>query len=987
MRRVINKVAVAALGCASRASSLEVAPLVESLAARKVFDRDFIASGTAKFVKLEFDPTYQSAFQQEDHVDHLFGYLTATARAQNGSDFFFSKESATQAVYVSGSSHAAELKVMKRVNSFVASRTKSTQAVSVRSYTSPVEDVVLFSVTLSPFVEVPKKQTIVDTARIGGESFQRRPDDVKAHYQALMDKVWTSTEPVQTIRDGGNGTHIVQLALVADRTTYFAELCALIQETPGAKVTKKFLETFSNGVHIYTLYVTGCDAKTLEARTSWIALLPNRPNNAISTLHQSLLLNAEQTVFAHCLITFAFYFTPPATDEDFSSIKTLLAKDETAGKRLNNLRATLSQEMMSERYTGQLIAEYPALLKALFDDFKAGSTAASRAALRDTITAQLKADGRSAHDQKTFETFLTFNEAVLKHNFGKASKAALAFRLNPAFIGNLDFPRVPHGIFFFVGGNWRGFHVRFTEIARGGVRMILSNASTYKKNKMTVFQENFNLANTQLLKNKDIPEGGSKGTLLVSNRYITKFDEVKCKQLFLQYVDALLDVIIPGTEGVVDNLKREEIIFLGPDENTAGSFPSAGALYSKQRGYKAWKSFTTGKDPDIGGIPHDTYGMTTRSVRQCVEGIYRKLGLNEETLTKFQTGGPDGDLGSNEILRSKEKYIGLADIAAVVHDPSGVNKEELVRLAKARKRLDDFDESKLGPGGFKVLAGENGAVTLPDGATYTSGSALRDTFHLSKYVKCDVFVPCGGRPASVTLQNVHQLIDVDGATGEAMLSGKYEKISRDALRFRVIVEGANLFLTQDARLALERCGVVIIKDATANKGGVTSSSLEVLTGLALSDAEHSQLMSARSADDAPEFYKSIVAEICSRVENNANREFEAIWREHEANPTTPKTLICDALSEKIVVIRTNILKSNVFEDKKFLRYVMLNYTPQTLQKTVPIDTIMERVPANYQHAICAMWLASDYVYKNGSKGNEFDFFQFMQKHYEQAAKV
>lgn len=145
--------------------------------------------------------------------------------------------------------------------------------------------------------------------------------------------------------------------------------------------------------------------------------------------------------------------------------------------------------------------------------------------------------------------------------------------------------------------------------------------------------------------------------------------------------------------------------------------------------------------------------------------------------------------------------------------------------------------------------------------------------------------------------------------------------------------------------------------------------------------------SARSADDAPEFYKSIVAEICSRVENNANREFEAIWREHEANPTTPKTLICDALSEKIVVIRTNILKSNVFEDKKFLRYVMLNYTPQTLQKTVPIDTIMERVPANYQHAICAMWLASDYVYKNGSKGNEFDFFQFMQKHYEQAAKI
>lgn len=987
MRRAINKASVAVLGCAARGASLNSAQLEEGLATRKVFDREFVSSGAAQFAKLEFDPTYQSAFQLEDHVDHLYGYLTATARAKSGSDFFFSKECETQATYITTASHEAELKVFKRIDQFVKSKKTNTHAVSVRSYTSPVEDVVLFTVTMSPFVEVPKVQTTVDTSRIGGESFQRRPDDVKAHYQTLMDRVWTSTEPVHAIREGEAGSHIVQIAVVADRVTYFADLCAVIQEAPGAKVTKKFLETFSNGVHIYTLYVSGCDAKTLEARTSWIALLPNRPNNAITALHQSLRLNAEETVFAHCLITFAFYFTPPAVDEDFTYIRTLLAKDETGGKRLNNLRTTLSQEMMSERYTGQLIADYPDLMKDVYSDFASGSTVESRAALRKKILARLNDDARSAHDVKTFETFLTFNEAVLKHNFNKASKAALAFRLNPAFIGNLDFPRVPHGIFFFVGGNWRGFHVRFTEIARGGVRMILSTPASYKKNKMNVFQENFNLANTQLLKNKDIPEGGSKGTLLVSNRYITKFDEVKCKQLFLQYVDALLDVIIPGTEGVVDNLKREEIIFLGPDENTAGTFPSAGALYSKKRGYSAWKSFTTGKDPDIGGIPHDTYGMTTRSVRQCVEGIYRKLNLNEETLTKFQTGGPDGDLGSNEILRSKEKYIGLADISAVVHDPAGVNKEELVRLAKARKRLEDFDATKLGPGGFKVLSSEAAHVTLPDGASFVNGAALRDSFHLSKYVKADVFVPCGGRPASVTLQNVHKLLDVDGATGEGMLSGRYENVSRDALRFRVIVEGANLFLTQDARLALERCGVVIIKDSTANKGGVTSSSLEVLTGLALSDTEHSTLMSARSAEDAPEFYKKLVQEICSRVENNARREFEAIWREHEASPTKPKTLICDALSEKIVVIRTNILKSNVFEDHQFLKYVMLNYTPKTLQGAVPIETLMERVPANYQHAICSMWLASDYVYTTGSNGNEFDFFQFMQQHFEAAKKI
>ena len=39
-------------------------------------------------------------------------------------------------------------------------------------------------------------------------------------------------------------------------------------------------------------------------------------------------------------------------------------------------------------------------------------------------------------------------------------------------------------------------------------------------------------------------------------------------------------------------------------------------------------------------------------------------------------------------------------------------------------------------------------------------------------------------------------------------------------RFKVIVEGANLFFTQEARLFLEKHGVIIFKDASANKGGI-----------------------------------------------------------------------------------------------------------------------------------------------------------------------
>ena len=38
----------------------------------------------------------------------------------------------------------------------------------------------------------------------------------------------------------------------------------------------------------------------------------------------------------------------------------------------------------------------------------------------------------------------------------------------------------------------------------------------YSINQRMLFDENYNLASTQSLKNKDIPEGGAKGTILPS---------------------------------------------------------------------------------------------------------------------------------------------------------------------------------------------------------------------------------------------------------------------------------------------------------------------------------------------------------------------------------------------------------------------------------------------------------------------------------------
>lgn len=54
----------------------------------------------------------------------------------------------------------------------------------------------------------------------------------------------------------------------------------------------------------------------------------------------------------------------------------------------------------------------------------------------------------------------------------------------------------------------------------------------------------------------------------------------------------------------------------------------------------------TGRDPSILTGARPQFGMTSLSVRQFIVGIYKQYNLKEQDITKIQTGGPDGDLGS-----------------------------------------------------------------------------------------------------------------------------------------------------------------------------------------------------------------------------------------------------------------------------------------------------------------------------------------------------
>ena len=58
-------------------------------------------------------------------------------------------------------------------------------------------------------------------------------------------------------------------------------------------------------------------------------------------------------------------------------------------------------------------------------------------------------------------------------------------------------------------------------------------------------------------------------------------------------------------------------------------------------------------------------------------------------------GGPDGDLGSNEIKLSKDKTIGIVDGSGILFDPNGINRTELLRLANERLMINKFNKKYL----------------------------------------------------------------------------------------------------------------------------------------------------------------------------------------------------------------------------------------------------------------------------------------------------
>jgi glutamate dehydrogenase len=779
----------------------------------------------------------------------------------------------------------------------------------------------LYFLTRSGFAEdsVPFEET--DIQKVASKDFLARTNvSTINRYQEMLKEAVGVRGPVILISDKPE-TNETRLMVGYKRVrthSYFTAVSDVLNAY-GIHSNRKYIEHFANGVSIFSVYFDkGVPQPTLNNIQEDLSLVYVLPRTSLTPLFRNGKLTAPEVVYAYAGWKFVHQFLTRFSDE-YNSLANAVSDNPVLLGFLNTMKNRLSKDTFTEPRILDTIFRHPELIKALYQDFYqhhfVGEGVEPKAFdpfHNEELGTELTKAVNSNIDRLILLMFLTFNRHILKTNFYRNVKTSLSFRLDPTFLSSFlsssEYPETPHAIFFVVGSEFRGFHIRFRDVARGGIRLVRSaNRQAYLNNADTLFNENYRLAYTQQRKNKDIPEGGSKGVILLSYEHQDRYTLA-----FKKYIGGLLDLMMPNDE-IVDHLGKEELLFLGPDEGTADLMDWA-SLYAKQRGYKFWKSFTTGKSVEYGGIPHDLYGMTTRSVHQYVLGILRKKGLDESTITKFQTGGPDGDLGSNEIKISLDHTLSIVDGSGVLHDPDGINREELTRLADARQMVRAFDQSKLGPKGFFVDV-EDRDITLPDGTSIESGLQFRNQYHLFERAAADLFVPCGGRPSAVHINNYHRLLDEEGVP-----------------RFKYIVEGANLFLTQEARLKLEEAGVIIFKDASANKGGVTSSSLEVLSGLSLTDEEFAPNMQVKEGN-IPTFYKNYVEEVVARIEAAAAMEFECIWREHERTGIK-KSIISDLVSNKINQLIDRIMASDLWSDLTLRKSVIQTAVPKTLQELV-----------------------------------------------------
>jgi glutamate dehydrogenase len=419
----------------------------------------------------------------------------------------------------------------------------------------------------------------------------------------------------------------------------------------------------------------------------------------------------------------------------------------------------------------------------------------------------------------------------------------ITLKIKPDALAFVPAPR-PYREIFVHSPQVEGVHLRFGPVARGGLR--------WSDRPQDFRTEVLGLVKAQQVKNAVIVPVGAKGGFVPMRLPASGREAIfeAGRQAYIRFVDRLLSVtdniegdsIVPP-EGVLRHDGDDPYLVVAADKGTATFSDTANAI-AIERGFWLGDAFASGGSA---GYDHKAMGITARGAWEAVKRHFREMDVDiqSQPFTVAGVGDMSGDVFGNGMLLSRAtKLVAAFDHRDIFIDPDPDPErsfEERKRLFdRPRSSWQDYDRSLLSKGGGVFSRAEKQIALSPEARKVLKlgKASLRPAEVLTAILKAPVDLLFFGGIGTYVRGPVESNADVGDKANDSI------RIAAGEVGAKVVAEGANLGMTQKARIAYGLKGGRCNSDAIDNSAGVNTSDVEVNIKIALAPAVRSGRLSA-----------------------------------------------------------------------------------------------------------------------------------------------
>ena len=480
--------------------------------------------------------------------------------------------------------------------------------------------------------------------------------------------------------------------------------------------------------------------------------------------------------------------------------------------------------------TRQLIHMFRVRHDPAFDGDREGESQAANARIDELLLNVAAID-----EDRILRSLRAVALAVLRTNaFADSAEEALGFKIESAAIPGLPAP-VPWREIFVYSPRVEGIHLRAGPVARGGLR--------WSDRRDDFRTEILGLMKAQRVKNAVIVPTGAKGGFFpkrlpnpAEDRDAWIAEGTECYKIFIRTLLSITDNIVEDKvvhpDQVVIHDGEDPYFVVAADKGTATFSDTANAI-AIERGFWLGDAFASGGS---NGYDHKAMGITAKGAWISVQRHFAEMGVDvqEESVRVCGVGDMSGDVFGNGMLLSKAiKLVAAFDHRHIFLDPDpdpAKSWDERKRLFDLpRSSWEDYDKKLISKGGG-VFARSEKSIKLSKQVREMLAieeETVDPARLMSAILKMQADLLWFGGIGTYVKAKAEGHIDVGDPANDPI------RVNAEDLNVRVIGEGANLAVTQGARIAFDLKGGRINADFIDNSAGVDCSDKEVNIKIAL----------------------------------------------------------------------------------------------------------------------------------------------------------